>query len=190
MPDDTPTPPALLANPPERLHHYAFVVKDHEVNRVFIEDVLGIPLVATWCERTFNTAVGRDIDFCHTFFALGDGGALAFFQYAEEDDYERLKPISPETGHHIAFKVAQQTCREIAGRLGGAGVAFRETDHGYCRSLYVTSPDGLRLEFTVDADDVAEIDAARRADCHAELARWIAGDRRPNNLIRGGAAPA
>ena len=36
---------------PERLHHFGFVVKDQEVNRQFFEDVLGIPLVATWCER-------------------------------------------------------------------------------------------------------------------------------------------
>ena len=184
MPKDAPPPPSLLSTPPERLHHYAFVVRDHEINRAFIEDVLGIPMVATWCERTFNSVVRREIDFCHTFFALGDGGALAFFQYAEDADYERLKPTNPETGHHIAFKVVQQTYDEIATRLGGADVAYRETDHGYCRSLYVTSPDGLRLEFTVDPDDVAEIDASRRADCHAELARWLDGDRRTNNDIR------
>jgi glyoxylase I family protein len=33
---------------PLRLHHYAFVVKDQEVNRHFIEDIPGIPLTATW----------------------------------------------------------------------------------------------------------------------------------------------
>ena len=41
----------LLKRAPERLHHYAFVVKDQEANRRFFEDVLGIPLVATWCEK-------------------------------------------------------------------------------------------------------------------------------------------
>ncbi len=186
MSNDAPSP-APLSKLPERLHHYAFVVKDHEVNRTFLEDVLGIPLVATWCERTFNSVLQREIDFCHTFFGLGDGGALAFFQYAEDEDYERLKPTNPETGHHIAFKVARESFDEIADRLGAADVPYRETDHGYCRSLYTTSPDGLRLEFTVDPDDVAEIDAARRADCHAELARWLDGDRRTNNQIRNAA---
>ena len=39
----------LLSKLPSRLHHNAFVVKDHEVNRRFFEDLLGIPLVATWC---------------------------------------------------------------------------------------------------------------------------------------------
>jgi len=31
---------------------------------------------------------------------------------------------------------------------------------------------------------VAEIDAARRADAHQELARWMAGDRHTNNELR------
>ena len=170
---------------PERLHHYAFVVKDHEVNRAFFEDLLDIPLVATWCERTFNQVLGREIDFCHTFFALEDGSALAFFQYADEDAYQRLKSTDPETGHHIAFKVSETTYADTIERLGKAGVDHREIDHGYCRSLYLTSPDGLRLEFTVDPSDVADINAAQQATCHAELARWMAGDRRTNNDIRG-----
>jgi len=38
----------LLSRLPSRLHHNAFVVKDHEANRRFFEDLLGIPLVATW----------------------------------------------------------------------------------------------------------------------------------------------
>lgn len=55
------------------------------------------------------------------------------------------------------------------------------TDHGYCLSLYVMTPDELKLEFTLDPDNVAEIDALRRADAHSELKRWLAGDRSPNN---------
>ena len=43
----------LLQKLPSRLHHNAFVVKDHEVNRRFFEDLLGIPLVATWCVNTW-----------------------------------------------------------------------------------------------------------------------------------------
>ena len=42
--------PALLGELPERLHHHAYVVRDQERNRQFFEDLLGIPLVATWCE--------------------------------------------------------------------------------------------------------------------------------------------
>ena len=53
------------------LHHHAYAVKDQEANRHFIEDMLGIPLVATWCERVFRPEVGREVDYCHTFYEIG-----------------------------------------------------------------------------------------------------------------------
>ena len=171
---------------PQRLHHYAFAVRDHEVNRQFFEDVLGLPLVATWCERTFNTEVQREVDYCHTFFGLADGSALAFFQFADAQVYERSKAVYPQIGRfqHIALKVDRKTFDEIDGRLAAAGIPRRQTDHGYCVSLYATSPDGLRVEFTVDPANVEEINAIRRADAHAELKRWLAGDHAVNNLQR------
>src|SRR5690348_6872118 len=57
----------LLGRLPARLHHNAYVVRDHEVNRRFFEDLLGIPLVATWCEKNYSAEVGREVEFCHTF---------------------------------------------------------------------------------------------------------------------------
>jgi len=43
--------PSGLPTLPPRQHHYAFAVRDTEANRRFFEDVLGLPLVATWCEK-------------------------------------------------------------------------------------------------------------------------------------------
>ena len=51
----------LLDELPLRLHHNAYVVKDQEANRRFLEDLLGIPLVATWCERTYRADLGREL---------------------------------------------------------------------------------------------------------------------------------
>jgi len=185
MPQDEATAPrpSLLADPPQRLHHHAFAVKDQEANRAFLEDVLGIPLTATWCERSFNAMLGRHVDYCHTFFEMADGGALAFFQFADPDAYEMNRAHFGEKGGswHVAFKVSQATFEELESRLHAADIQYRRTDHGYCVSMYVKTPDGLPLEFTVDAPDIAAIAAMRRADAHRELARWLAGDRRPNN---------
>jgi catechol 2,3-dioxygenase-like lactoylglutathione lyase family enzyme len=173
----------MLKQLPLRLHHHAYAVKDQEVNRQFIEDVLGIPLVATWCERVFRPEVGREVDYCHTFFEIADGGALAFFQFADPEAYEKNKAILQEVGGswHIALKVTQTTFDEILQRTETAGVGRRVIDHGYCTSMYLKTPDGLRLEFTVDAPDAAQIAAMRRTDAHSELARWLAGDRHVNN---------
>ena len=63
----------LLSRLPARLHHNAFVVRDHEVNRRFFEDLLGIPLVATWCEKNFSAEMQREVEFCHTFYGMADG---------------------------------------------------------------------------------------------------------------------
>lgn len=179
--------PTLLSRPPERLHHHAFVVKDQEENRRFFEDILGIPLVATWCESHFSTWVNRDVALCHTFYGMGDGGALAFFSFADEDVYRKTqaeKPAEIGSFDHISFKVADTTFAELLGRLDAAGEKVRIADHGYCKSMYCTSPDGLIVEFTVDPPDADRIDAIRRADAHAELKRWMAGDHRPNNDLR------
>ena len=177
----------LLNELPLRLHHNAYVVKDQEANRQFLEDLLGIPLVATWCERMHRADLGRDVDFCHTFFGLADGGALAFFQFADPEMYELTQAKQPPqvgSHYHIALKASDRTYEELKSRLNAAGEPFRETDHGYCRSIYTRSPDGMILEFTCDPSDVAEIDALRRADAHSELARWLGGDRRVNNELR------
>ncbi len=176
-----------LSSAPERLHHHAYVVRDQEKNRQFFEEVLGIPLTATWCERHFSPWVNREVAFCHTFYSLGDGGALAFFSFADDEVYQKCQAAAPaEIGafHHVAFKVDDVGYTELLGRIQAAGQSVRETDHGYCRSLYCTSPDGLIVEFTVDPPDAAEIDARRRANAHSELARWMAGDHRTNNELR------
>ena len=178
----------MLHRLPSRLHHNAFVVRDHEVNRRFFEDLLGIPLVATWCEKNYSADLGREIEFCHTFFGMADGGALAFFQFADPEMYaltQAEKPPKIGRHYHIAFKAEPDTYEELKQRLQRAGEKYRETNHGYCKSIYVNSPDGLIVEFTQDPEDVAEIDSIRRADAHSELARWLSGDRRTNNELRG-----
>ena len=182
MPDRAATA-RPLTELPQRLHHQAYAVKDQETNRKFIEDVLGIPLTATWCERVFRAEVGREVDYCHTFYELADGGALAFFQFADEEAWEKNRATFPEVGGslHTAFKVSQQTFDELQARCKAANVPVRTIDHGYCVSMYLKSPDDLKLEFTVDAPNIDAITEMRRKDAHSELARWLAGDRRTNN---------
>ena len=98
----------------------------------------------------------------------------------------RSKPIFPElpSFNHIAMKVDGATFDGIERRLKAAKIPNSITDHGYCKSIYATSPDGLRVEFTVDPPQVEEINKMRRADAHSELTRWLKGDHHPNNLDR------
>ena len=89
---------------PSRLHHNAFVTKDQEATRAFYEDIIGLPLVATWSEA--DELFGAERVYCHTFFALGDGSALAFFQFADQADQDLFDPaLTPSPFRHIALKV-------------------------------------------------------------------------------------
>lgn len=177
---------ATSASLPSRLHHTAYVSRDLEATRKFYEEVIGLPLLATWCEK--DMLFGAERTYCHLFFGLGDGGALAFFQFADAKDQEQFGPKMPFTPfHHIALRVDEATQGDIEKRLKVAGYQEPQSfvlEHGYCRSVYVTDPNGMIVEFTRDHEDVEKINAARRSDAHRELKRWLGGDHTSNNTYR------
>jgi glyoxylase I family protein len=178
--------PMTAAELPSRLHHTAYVTKDLEATRTFYEDLIGLPLLATWCES--DMLFGAERTYCHVFFGLADGGALAFFQFAKQEDAELFGPKMPETPfHHIALKVDEKVQAGIERRLKAAGYVEPRMfvlEHGYCRSLYAVDPNGMIVEFTVDHPKVTEINATRLNTAHADLKRWLGGDHTSNNTYR------
>jgi len=177
---------ATTAQLPSRLHHSAYVSRDLEATRKFYEDVIGLPLMATWCES--DMLFGAERTYCHVFFGLADGGALAFFQFEKPEDAELFGPQMPPTPfHHLALKVDRATQDAIVKRLKEAGYDEPKSfvlEHGYCKSVYATDPNGMIVEFTLDHPDVEKINATRRADARAELKRWLAGNHQSNNTYR------
>lgn len=170
----------------QRLHHTAYVTKDQEATRAFYEDILGFPLMATWSET--DELFGAERVYCHTFFGLADGSALAFFQFANQEDQDLFDPaLLPSPFRHIALKVDDASQAELHERLTKAEWKPEGTyvlEHGYCRSLYTEDPNGMLIEFTVDVPQVDEITADRASDAHATLKRWLAGDHTSNNTYR------
>ena len=173
---------------PTRLHHTAYVSRDLEKTRAFYEDIIGLPLEATWCES--DELFGEIRTYCHCFFGLEDGSALAFFQFASPRDAEQFGPKMPDTPfHHIALNVDAATQEAIQARLAAAG--YREPDtfvleHGYCRSLYAVDPNGMIVELTCDMPAAVEdgVVKSRRDRAHSELKRWLGGDHTSNNTYR------
>ena len=180
----TPAAKAVTAKLPSRLHHTAYTSKDLEATRHFYGDIIGLPLVATWCEK--DELFGKERTYCHCFFALADGGALAFFQFANKEDEELFSPTMPGSPfHHIALNVDAETQAGIEERLKKANLPGTYVlEHGYCRSVYAQDPNGMIVEFTHDHPDAAKIDEIRRKDAHSELKRWLGGDHRNNNMFR------
>jgi len=176
----------MAASMPTRLHHTAYVSKDLAATRRFYEEVIGMPLTATWCEK--DELFGKERTYCHCFFGLEDGSALAFFQFADADDQALFGPDMPDSPfHHVALNVTAETQQRIEAGIAAAG--YREPDtyvleHGYCRSVYIKDPNGMILEFTTDAPAALAVGPEVRERAHAELERWLAGDHRNNNMFR------
>ncbi|MET0459296.1 MAG: VOC family protein [Ilumatobacteraceae bacterium] len=170
----------------QRLHHTAYVTKDQEATRAFYEDTLGFPLLATWSEA--DELFGAVRVYCHTFFGLADGSALAFFQFADQADQDLFDPaLAPSPFRHIAMRVDADGQAEMERRLKEAGWKPEQTyvlEHGYCRSLYTEDPNGMLLEFTLDVPEAEDIAAVRAGDAHDTLRRWLAGDHTSNNSYR------
>lgn len=160
---------------PERLHHAAWNTLDSEGTRHFYEDIMGFPLIATWREELDGKR------YVHTFYAMQDNGALAFFEYEDGDPRRDIELKSPG---HLAFKCTKETQDGIVARLRANGIEPRIVDHGYCFSVYVFDPNNLRLEFTVDCEGFDKIAQHQLEHCHQDLRDWIAGDHSPNNDIR------
>ncbi|MEM7413459.1 MAG: VOC family protein [Myxococcota bacterium] len=164
---------------PSRMHHHAYVSRDLEATRAFYEEILGLPLAATWCESEFGN------NYCHVFFELEDGSSLAFFQFEKtEVTEEHASLASTSPFDHVALLATDGLQADVAERARLAGLETVLVDHGYCRSLYLRDPDGLIVELTVDHPDAVSAAASIRSRARASLDRWLAGDTTDNNDFR------
>ena len=169
-----------MSGSPTRLHHSAVVVKDLAASRVFYEEIMGLPLVATWCEN--SEALG---EFCHAFFGLEDDSAVALFQFADTEKYNALKrPDNLSPFHHLALTGTKAMQDAIRARADTAGIENHTTDHGYCVSFYLHDPDGHLVELTYDTEEALQNADLIRGRAAAELERWLAGDHTTNNQLR------
>ena len=171
---------------PSRLQHTAYLTKDQEATRKFYEGLIGLPLIATWSET--DELFGAPRVYSHTFYGLGDGSGLTFFQFANKSDQDLFDPqLTPSPFRHIALNVTAELQSEIFDRLQKAEWKPEGTyvlEHGYCRSLYTEDPNGMLIEFTVDVPNSSEISKTRKNTAHKDLEKWLAGDHTSNNVYR------
>lgn len=164
------------------IHHVAYVVRDQETTRQFYEDVLGFPLVATWSEIGPFPGFDETLEYCHTFYELPDGSALSFFAFADVAAYKALRNRNGLA--HLALRVTPEEQDAMRSRLEAAGYQPQTVDHGYVQSIYVEDPDHLNVEFTAEPPGASDVAVWQRASAHDTLARWLGGDRTPNNDFR------
>jgi glyoxylase I family protein len=178
------------ANRVGMLHHHAFQARDMEATRHFYEDILAMPLIGTWVERT-NPVTGQPDNYVHTFFEMNDGSCLAFFQFKSEESARQASlnkfADSNPFAHHIALTVnGKDEIAYFKQRLAENGIPVFETDHGYCYSIYFHDPNGMQVELTTHVPQTAEMMREASTTAHEMLAHWLAeGDVKTNNTNRG-----
>ena len=119
------------------VHHVALLSQDVERTIRFYQDLLGFPLTDLFENRDYPGST-------HFFFDIGNGNALAFFDFPSLD----LGGYAEVLGglHHLAISVPPDRWAELRVRLDAAGVEMERIDS----SLYFRDPDGARVELISD----------------------------------------
>jgi catechol 2,3-dioxygenase-like lactoylglutathione lyase family enzyme len=120
------------------VHHVALLCSDVEQTVRFYQDLLEFPLTDMFENRDYQGST-------HFFFDIGNGNALAFFDFPGLG----LGPYAEVLGglQHLAIAVAPETWARLKEKLDAAGVEYA---HVSGTSLYFRDPDGVRLELISD----------------------------------------
>ena len=155
------------------LHHNAYRCRDSEETRRFYEDFLGLPLSGSLEIR--ETKTGRPTAVLHTFYRLGDGSYLAFFE-APGMPFE-WKP-QHDFDLHIALEVEPAELEAMMAKGKAQGIETRGvSDHDFVRSIYFRDPNGYVIELTAKTPQHDRLMEPSTNDARAILDRWQAQKR-------------
>lgn len=136
-------------SPIRGLHHSAMRCSDSGRTREFYEGFLGLPLAAAL--EIERTATGRETSVLHTFYRMGDGSFLAFFEAPGS-------PFDFKAQHdfdlHVALEVPPSQLEPMRAKGLSLGIETRGvSEHGFIRSIYFRDPDGYVIELAARTED-------------------------------------
>lgn len=137
---------------PQNLHHVAYITYDSEATADFYTRVMGMPLVNVVMDDHLPST-GDRTPYFHTFFRMGDGSTLAFFESPGLPPTPEVPVPAFKNFNHIALEVPTPAdvdrWREW---LEHNGVDVRPVDHHIIYSIYFRDPNGLTVELTATRD--------------------------------------
>ncbi len=153
----------------QKLNHAAYRCRDSEETRAFYEDFLGLEMIDAFEIKT--TMTGRDTRVLHSFYAMADGGCIAFFE-APDMPFEFVDQHDFDL--HIALEVDMETLHAMFDAGKAKGIETRGiSDHGFIHSIYFRDPNGYVVELSAPVDDGVS-DSDRQAAGRKALAEWTA----------------
>lgn len=162
--------------PPSRpvtgVHHVAYRCRDAGQTRWFYEDILGLPAIAGLVSDIVP-GTNAETPFMHLFFAMGDGGYLAFFDSPADADPAWFDDKS-SFDMHIAMEVSSEDdLLAMQQRLESKGInTFGPLDHDFVKSIYMRDPNGIQVELTVRTPEHDVFMAHERAALPDVLRAW------------------
>ena len=119
----------------QHIDHVAITVSDLARSLAWYRDVLGL-------ERRYEEAWG-DVP---TMVCAGET-CVALFP-SDVPDLKAVDVRSTVSMRHFAFRVDGANFEAAQRRFRELGIAFEPADHGIAQSVYVSDPDGHRIEIT------------------------------------------
>ncbi|MBT4353883.1 MAG: VOC family protein [Rhodospirillaceae bacterium] len=151
------------------LHHNAYRCRDSEKTREFYEDFLGLRLADAFEIQTTQT--NRATSVLHSFYEMGDGSFLAFFE-APDQPFEFKEQHDFDL--HIALEVEPSVLKEMFSKGKKSNIETRGiSDHGFIHSIYFRDPNGYVIELTAKTNTPNETNGETK-DVHAVLKEWQA----------------
>lgn len=164
------------------LHHSAYRCRDSEETRAFYEDFLGLPLVQTILIEQSKT--GRETRVLHTFYRMGDGSCLAFFE-SPRDSFDFKKQHDFDL--HIALETEQSEIAPLLQKARASGIEARGVaDHVFIESIYLRDPNGYVVELTAKRPGHDEAMNPAVNGARKTLDAWQA-EKLPRALLAGSA---
>ncbi len=121
------------------LHHITIVGSTRQSAIDFWQEMLGMPFI-------FEQPNLGNPEENHLYFDPGDGRLLTVFTNEARVDAGRPAPREIGCVEHIAFNVSRATHEQVPDRLRERGISFIERDRGFMNSIYLTDPNGLKIE--------------------------------------------
>ena len=151
-----------------KLHHNAYRCRDSGETRAFYEDFLGLRLACTL--EIEESMTGRKTRTLHTFYEMGDGSYLAFFE-APDMPFEFKRQHDYDL--HIAVEVDEADLQPMMAKGKSRGIETRGvSDHGFIHSIYFRDPNGYVIELTAKGPNHGEATDPKRNAARAKLDRW------------------